>query len=260
MRTFGLATATLITVLLSTASFAHARGLSAQRPAGFSAESLLRLHETRQRLNQMQAETSAPSALASKKDWKDANWNRVPVIQPQDLQARFQLIRDEKILKDSQNRSRRLTWLYPDDGCYARAELAARLLQSKGAAAPAKIFAFGGLAVNTPNHPDGMVSWWYHVAPIVRVGTEYYVYDPAIEPQRPLKAQEWLKIMNAPEAQISICSTNSYDPDSPCETTRSYEQSARGDETNFLSMEWTRLQYLGRSPEAELGERPPWKK
>lgn len=260
MRSFHLVTTALITILLSGVSLAQTRGLSAQRPAGISGQSLLLLHETRQRLNQMQTQVSNPSALSAKKEWKDANWNRVPVIQPAELQLRFEQVREEKPLKDLQGRARRLTWLYPDDGCYARAELAARLLQAKGATAPAKIFAFGGLAVNTPNHPDGMVSWWYHVAPIVRVGAEYYVFDPAIEPLRPLKAQEWLKIMNAPEAQISICSTNSYDPDSPCETTRTYESSARSDEINFLSMEWTRLQYLGRSPEAELGDRPPWKK
>ncbi|MFN7727757.1 MAG: protein-glutamine glutaminase family protein [Bdellovibrio sp.] len=247
-------------VLLSSTSFAQTRGgLSAKRSAQLSSESIIQFHELRQRTQAITAQTSTPSALQAKKAWKEANWKGVPALAPELLQGRFQDLRDEKMLKDAQNRDRRLTWLFPDDGCYARAELAARHLQAQGALAPAKIFAFGSLAVNSPNHPDGVVTWWYHVAPIVRVGTEYYVFDPAIEAKRPLKAQEWLDLMHAPNAAISICSTNSYDPNSACDTKQSSEQTARVEGRRFLAREWERLQYLGRSPEAELGHSPPWK-
>ena len=260
MTTTGSVSALLVFILLSSTSFAQTRGgLSAKRSAQFSSESIIQFHELRQRTQAITSQSTSPSALQEKKPWKEANWNRVPVLAPELLQGRFEDVRDEKMLKDAQNRDRRLTWLFPDDGCYARAELAARRLQTRGAIAPAKIFAFGGLVVNSPNHPDGMVTWWYHVAPIVRVGVDYYVFDPAIEAKRPLKAQEWLALMHAADASISICSTNSYDPDSACDTTKSYEQTAHTEERQFLVREWERLQYLGRSPEAELGNSPPWK-
>jgi hypothetical protein len=43
-----------------------------------------------------------------------------------DLENQFHMIRDTRYLQTSEpSFPRRLTWLYPDDGCYARAELAA---------------------------------------------------------------------------------------------------------------------------------------
>src|SRR5262249_2445987 len=62
---------------------------------------------------------------------------------------------------------------YPNDGCYARAHLMVRRMQSMGIhARKAWTFANGELLhANTPydEFHRGYVEWMYHVAPVVRV-------------------------------------------------------------------------------------------
>lgn len=48
---------------------------------------------------------------------------------------------------------RRSSWLYPDDGCFARAALGGQKLESWDYPRPKKLFIFGDLEVKTANSP-----------------------------------------------------------------------------------------------------------
>lgn len=176
---------------------------------------------------------------------------------------RFKNFRDLRFLYvDSKpNFARRSSWMYPDDGCFARASLANRNLAQMQVPVPKKVFAFGDLFVETPNAEGGSVSWWYHVAPLVQIGAEKYVLDPAISPQGPLKLQDWLAKMNSDPGsiEVAICESGTYTPGDDCtKVTDGEEKGAEYDQTYYLEAEWQRLISLGRDPERELGEFPPW--
>lgn len=177
----------------------------------------------------------------------------------------FLNLRDIRFLFERQERmdfARRSSWLYPDDGCFARAQLASYNLRSWSAPAPSKIFVFGDLTVHTRNAPEGSVSWWYHVAPIVQIEGEKYVLDPALEPQHPLKLVDWLSKMSPdPQSlQVAICGAGAYIPTNPCATQNAteYDTQAHEDQLGYLAVEWDRVLELKRNPERELGEFPPW--
>jgi hypothetical protein len=251
----------VLVAVTGTLSQTQARGLSPLRPDFLPAETILTLHSAH-RLNEIfGAKNTTPSAMDARQSWSSVNWGKVPSMTADDLALRFAQIRDEKILTDGQARARRLTWLYPDDGCYARAEMAVNRLESLGSPViPVKIFAFGNLTVKTNNTPSGWVSWWYHVAPIVKVDAEYYVIDPAIEPNAPLRVQDWYTRMGGGQIQLSICNSHTYDPEGSCENaSQSQQDQANSDERYFLGLEWDRVLSLGRDPNKELGDEPPWR-
>jgi hypothetical protein len=176
----------------------------------------------------------------------------------------FRRLRDHRFLIWSRRPQslRRSSWLYPDDGCYARAALAHYNIYQWDLAVPKKVFAFGNLTVKTKNSPRGAVSWWYHVAPIVEVGSIKYVLDPAIEPGRPLKLAEWLGRMGvASRIKVAICNSGTYGPRSYCgRNTDGVEKTAFRHQQKYLGLEWQRLRNLGRNPLQELGDDPPWDK
>lgn len=176
---------------------------------------------------------------------------------------RFIKLRDVRWLatEDRPDFLRRSSWLYPDDGCFARAALAIMNLSHWKIPVPNKIFVFGNLQVKTVNSPSGSVSWWYHVAPIVAVNGQKYVLDPAIEPLRPLKLEEWLLKMSddVSTLEVAICQSGSYMPSDLCDkVTDGNEATAAQDQISYLSDEWSRLEDLKRNPTIELGDTPPW--
>lgn len=175
----------------------------------------------------------------------------------------YQWIRDERFLSSASHPDfkRRITWQYPDDGCFARAELALRKLKSKDFKGLKKIFVFGDLQADTPNAKEGLVTWWFHVAPIVKVNGEYFVIDPAISPSRTISVKEWIESMNRDfdSVKISVCDETSYDPGSRCTAAEEVtEEEVMGHQTSFLHREWFRAVELGRDPEIVLGDYPPW--
>jgi hypothetical protein len=184
-----------------------------------------------------------PNTLSEATSWKSL----------EDMQKRFERMRDERFLVWRRNPEvlRRSSWLFPDDGCYARAALANRNLFRWFHPVPNKVFVFGNLRVKTPNSPRGSVGWWYHVAPIIEVDKEKYVLDPSIEFTRPLPLVEWLARMGTPEKmKLSICSSGTYAPSSQCdEETQGMELQAERAQQHYLDMEWSRLQRLGRQSE-----------
>lgn len=179
------------------------------------------------------------------------------------MQERFEALRDERFITLSSNPDfpRRISWLYPKDGCFARAALLNRNAFRKYIPIPKKIFAFGNLRVKTQNVKRGAVGWWYHVAPIVKVGRTKYVLDPAINPDKPLPVKEWLSKMGKPEKiKVAICDTGTYSPGDNCQKkTDGLELRAHRTQKHYLMLEEREIKRLGRDPRKLLGENPPWK-
>ncbi len=201
------------------------------------------------------------SAVQSAKPVGDFDVLLAPLV-PIDLQSLFTELRDTAYFSwqmSGQPFNRRITFLYPDDGCFARAEKMVEILKQKNLA-PKKIFAFGSLSVRTPHSPVGQVTWWYHVAPLVASNGQNYVIDPSIEPMHPLTMQEWLHRMTSDTSslKIAVCSAGTYDPDSACQFSVEETARAQSDESNFLDLEWQRQVQLGRDPSQVLGLNPPW--
>jgi hypothetical protein len=188
---------------------------------------------------------------------KVTNWKSLAL-----MQERFETIRDERFLTLSSNLDfpRRISWLYPKDGCFARASLFNRNAFRLYIPIPNKVFAFGNLRVKTENSSRGVVSWWYHVAPIVEVENEKYVLDPAIEPEHPLPVNDWIKRMGNPKKiKVSICGTGTYSPGDNClKETDGLELRAESTQKKYLALEERELERMGRNPDIELGEVPPW--
>lgn len=179
-----------------------------------------------------------------------------------DMQERFEEARDMRFLKTGRGQSflRRISWLYPHDGCYTRAALFSRNMFRLFVPIPDKVFAFGNLRVKTPNHQYGYATWWFHVASIVEVEKKKYVLDPAIEPKHPLPLEEWLRRMGDPQKiKVSICNSGASAPTSDCMSeSDGMELTAVQQQKYFLDLEWNLLKKLGRNPERELGDHPPW--
>ena len=101
-----------------------------------------------------------------------------------------------------------IPFMYPDDGCYARAHEMCRLMQLQGEQ-PEKVWIFGyprgnnSLFVKTANHPSCHVNWWYHVAPTLLVdtpnGQEIRVIDPSLC-YGPVSLETWKGIQTDPNA------------------------------------------------------------
>lgn len=180
----------------------------------------------------------------------------------QKLLSYFTYFRNERFLTaEDPGFKRRISWLYPDDGCFARAQMVIKLSTQSQNVLPGKIFAFGRLRVQTNNHPKGEVRWWYHVAPIARVNNQVYVLDPSLSPKAPLEIYDWLSIMSKSPMglQVSFCDSLSYTPYSKCNGSSENFQVATSAQKKYLSYEWKRLIDLNRSPQDELGINPPWK-
>lgn len=198
-------------------------------------------------------QTGAQRVLPKATEWENE----------QVMMERFLAFRDLRFMTTPQkpNFMRRSSWMYPDDGCFARAALAVRNLVRANHSAPSKVFAFGDLHVQSANAIGGEVTWWYHVAPLVEVNGQKYVLDPAIEPTGPLKLEDWLARMSPrPETiEVSVCASGSYTPGDDCaRETDGIEAGAESDQVWYLDLEWQRLLDLNRNPDAELGDNPPW--
>lgn len=176
-----------------------------------------------------------------------------------DMQQVFNWIRDERFIKTENNFNRRSTWLYPYDGCFARAEVTGQRLQQKSYPKPSKIFVFGNLSVDSVNASGGSVSWWFHVVVGYKKDGVAYVFDPSIEPNYPLTLDDWSKRMGPDYKQFSVCEAGTYGPDDSCDKPMPMNfANAEQKQSGYLSSEWRNLINLGRNPELELGDNPPW--
>ena len=104
---------------------------------------------------------------------------------------------------------------FPDDGCYARAHEMYRKMQEQGIES-GKAWNYGRdfesgsptLTVTTSHHPDGSVSWRYHVAPVVWVqgadgSPTRMVIDPSVH-DGPVSPEDWKKAQSDTESRLEF--------------------------------------------------------
>ncbi len=99
-----------------------------------------------------------------------------------------------------------IPFLYPDDGCWARAHEMCRLMIAAGAK-PRKVWIDGSLHVNTKNNPQCFVDWGWHVAPTICVRhrpfhAEYMVIDPSLF-TTPVAEVTWKSVQGDPNATLT---------------------------------------------------------
>ena len=160
------------------------------------------------------------------------------IIRYEEVLAMFYFVRDTRFLyeENSLNFGRRISWLYPDDGCFARAAMTGFKLEAGHFTRPAKIFAFGDLSLATPYSAAGEVFWWYHVAAIVNYMDSFYVLDPALSPSGPMLVDDWYRKMGAEKELTGIvCNPSTYDAFDQCYNKSSKtDLYARQDQLNAL--------------------------
>ena len=112
-----------------------------------------------------------------------------------------------------------IPFMYPDNGCWARAHEMCRLVIAMGRS-PRKVWIYRSpghiLHVNTKNNPFCYVEWWYHVAPTlcVRVRwfkTERMVMDPSMF-TGPVPVLTWHAAQNEPGASLVHTGPEQYGP------------------------------------------------
>ena len=205
------------------------------------------------------------------------NFADVPTWSDADIIAEFESARDDRYLTQTEplesSFERRMSWLYPDDGCFARAEQVDVRVAQVGKTRPYKLFAFADrnhlLRVYTDNAPEGVVNWWYHVVPIVKNSAgEPIVLDPAVSPCEPLPYKKWLALMVDDMASyddlahgngVALGDSWSYGPYSLTSGEEPHSAESLYDlQGNYLYLEWLRQTDLGRDPNRVLGANPPW--
>ena len=200
------------------------------------------------------------------------------------IEDNFKKIRDLRYFND-ENKShflRRITWLYPDDGCWTRASAVIKDLFGpmnnivNHFSRPSKIFVFGNLCANTSNAPNKRVTWWYHTAPIIRDAetNQSYVLDPSVNPNGPTKVEQWIAIITSRTEACSnsasyintfnICNGYGSGPYDTCQSTKDdaihNEVDPILDQSYYRYTERNRQIELGRDANLVLGEQPPWQK
>lgn len=185
------------------------------------------------------------SSLAKATEWESTDV----------LNKNFETMRDDRFL--GRNSDRRIPWLYPDDGCYARAALMNSWFIKHDIKVASKVFAFGKLSAKS-EILDHKVFWWYHVAPIVEVKGEKYVLDPSVDPTAPMKLSAWLDAIGEPESiKVSICKPGTYLPKESC-SDETVGIPATATTAELLDEEWALVKESGKDPQKVLGEEPPW--
>lgn len=203
-----------------------------------------------------------------------------------EIETIFQRLRDSRYFQDevTKNFARRISWLFPDDGCSTR--LAAMIKDFFGPinnpvnnkTRPSKVFAFGNLCMLSENTLSGSIRWWYHTAPVVRDQStkQIYVLDPAIEPNHPILIDQWMEKISANDGacadesygmtnqvdRFNICNGYGSEPYQFCEFTQleNFEKEIRPMlfQRFYRRLERQRQLDLGRDVLAVLGDSPPW--
>lgn len=254
----------LLLLLTSLPSFAH---YSAKRFPNETFEQAVQRFNMRV-LSDDDAQTEG-DVFVTRVEYKDVDEEfkkRIPEFSSfEDLQAAFQWSRDERFMADPkfENFMRRISWLYPDDGCFARAQVAQKIIREHVPGSDlGKVFIFGSLNVKTKNSPDGEVSWWYHVVPASRIKDQIWILDAAIDPTKLLKIDEWIAQMipeGSDDFTVNFCKNESYGPGSSCLEPRVMDkEDALLEQSFYLREERDRLIEMDRNADDELGLNPPW--
>ncbi|XXX77450.1 protein-glutamine glutaminase family protein [Sorangium sp. So ce134] len=190
----------------------------------------------------------------------------VPSWTEAQLSAGFAAIRDTRhaalIVPAQPGFPRRIPWLDPENGCEERAPAATYFLHQWGYPTPWFARVTGDLTLQTENEPDGEVSWSHHVAPVVRVGGQLMILDPAIEPDGPLPIAAWLSRFTAGSFDTAVCRDHAkengcFDAVPAAPSLPSMASDYEGIRLRLVS-EWRVQELLGRDPYRSLGDCPPW--
>lgn len=213
----------------------------------------------------------------------------------EELHQMFLIARDTKFLQqatydglevqpDPSIEPRRISWLYPHDGCYARAGMAAIYIDRNFSIRLSKVFVYGNLSAYSDYEEDHVATWNYHVALGARVEDKVYIIDPALNFDEAIPIEDWYELItyDSPEEisnlTVSVCDTNTYGPYQSChhpfapvvsgppgmQTVEFMNNSdAKEDEEGvniegYLYREWDNLTLLGYNPNELLGDNPPW--
>lgn len=109
-----------------------------------------------------------------------------------------------------------IPFLYPDDGCWARAHEMCRLMFNLGRS-PKKVWIAGNLHVSTRNNPNCSVYWGWHVAPTLCVrGPGFFqsqsmVIDPSLF-TTPVSKATWKGVQGDPGATLTDSDASQYWP------------------------------------------------
>jgi hypothetical protein len=106
-----------------------------------------------------------------------------------------------------------IPFMYPDDGCWARAHEMCRLMINAGAH-PKKVWIDGWLHTPTKNHPNCFVNWGWHVAPTLCVRKGWFrrseqVIDPSLFTE-PVSKATWKGVQGDPSATLTDSSWTLY--------------------------------------------------
>ena len=107
-----------------------------------------------------------------------------------------------------------IPFLYPDDGCWARAHEMCRLMINMGLS-PRKVWIQGSLHVSTKNNPTCSVYWGWHVAPTLCVRCPYIfltqrmVIDPSLF-TTPVSEATWKGVQGDPMATLTDSDASDY--------------------------------------------------
>lgn len=107
-----------------------------------------------------------------------------------------------------------IPFLYPDDGCWARAHEMCRLMINMRLK-PKKVWIQGNLYVSTKNNPNCGVWWGWHVAPTLCVrGTSFFqTQDMVIDPSlfsTPVSKSTWKGVQGDPNATLTDTEASIY--------------------------------------------------
>jgi len=134
-----------------------------------------------------------------------------------------------------------IPFLYPDDGCWARAHEMCRLMINAGAY-PKKVWIDGNLHTLTKNNPACFVNWGWHVAPTLCVRKGWWRRSAqGIDPSLftgPVSQPTWKSVQGDPGATLTPTAASVYQR--PATTDPTYSQ------TNFY-LNYYRLQLQSRS-------------
>ena len=132
--------------------------------------------------------------------------SRAPAPTPVTLQKALQLFNlvSAKTCEPTSTPPPCIPFLYPEDGCWARANEMCRLFIAAGVQ-PEKVWIYGGLHAATQNSPSCKIGWGYHVAPTLMVSTgaisEVYVIDPSLF-TGPVQRVVWFDVQGNPSATL----------------------------------------------------------
>jgi len=115
-----------------------------------------------------------------------------------------------------------IPFLYPRDGCHARAHEMCRLMIAAGEQ-PAKVWNYSDrLVVKTPNEPRCEAAWGFHVAPTLEVQTaggvepQTQVIDPSLFCE-PVPVASWQAAQGDPTSILAYTSSDPFLPPKPAD-------------------------------------------